>query len=117
MHNLCLIIPNVEKLYPSIQPQLALLAIKETFSADKTTENKTKQAWDELIKFSFNNSYISYKGETFTSKIGIPTGGSLSWQIVDIFLHWVLFAKAKPNIPSIEAICLFKTLIDDCIGA
>ena len=44
MHNLCLIIPNVEKLYPSIQPQLALLAIKETFSADKPTENKTKQA-------------------------------------------------------------------------
>ena len=78
---------DVEKLYPSIQPQLALLAIKEAFATDKTTENKTKQACDELIKFSFNNSYISYKGETFNSKIGIPTGGSLSRQIADIFLH------------------------------
>ena len=104
MHNLCLIIPNVEKLYPSIQPKLALLAITEAFATDKTTENKTKQACDELIKFSFNNSYISYKGETFNSKIGIPTGGSLSRQITDIFLHWVLFVKANPNIASIRQI-------------
>ena len=107
---------DVEKLYPSIQPKLVLLAIKEAFATDKTTENKTKQACDELIKFSFNNSYISYKGETFNSKIGIPTGGSLSRQIADIFLHWVLFVKANPNITSIEAVRLFKRFIDDCIG-
>ena len=54
--------------------------------------------------------------KTFSSKIGIPTGGSLSRQIADIFLHWVLFVKANPNIPSIEAIRFFKRFIDDCIG-
>ena len=107
---------DVEKLYPSIKPKLALMAIKEAFTADKSTNSKTKQACEELVKFSFDNSYLSYKDETFSSKIGIPTGGSLSRQIADIFLHWVLFVKANPNIPSIEAIRLFKRFIDDRIG-
>ena len=114
--NINLFTLDAEKLYPSIQPQLALIAIKEAFAADKTTETKTKMACEELIKFSFDNSYVSYKDETFSSKIGIPTGGSLSRQIADIFLHWVLFVKANPNIPTIEAIRFFKRFIDDIIG-
>ena len=107
---------DVEKLYPSIQPNLAMIAIKHAFKMDKTTDNKTKLACEELIKFSFENSYVSYKNETFSSKIGIPTGGSLSRQIADIFLHWLLFEKIIPNIKNIEAIRFFKRFIDDCIG-
>ena len=107
---------DVEKLYPSIKPELALIAIKEAFAADKTTSNKTKLACEEIIKFSFDNAYVSYQNETFKSKIGIPTGGSLSRQIADIFLHWVLFVKANPSIPAVEAIRFFKRFIDDCIG-
>ena len=103
-------------MYPSIQPQLALKAIKEAFASDQTIDNKTKLACEEIIKFSFEKSYVSYKDETFSSKIGLPTGGSLSRQIADIFLHWVLFVKANPNIPGTEAIRFFKRFIDDCIG-
>ena len=114
--NINLFTLDVEKLYPSIQPQLALEAIKEAFAGDKTTDSKTKLACEEIIKFSFEKSYVSYKDETFSSKIGLPTGGSLSRQIADIFLHWVLFVKANPNIPGIEAIRFFKRFIDDCIG-
>ena len=114
--NINLFTLDVEKLYPSIQPKLAIAAIKEAFAADKTTDSKTKLACEELIRFSFNNAYVSYQNETFSSKIGIPTGGSLSRQIADIFLHWVLFVKANPNIPSVEAIRFFKRFIDDCIG-
>ena len=107
---------DVEKLYPSIQPDLAMMAIKEAFAVDKTTDKKTKLACEELIKFSFNNSYVSYKDETFAPKIGIPTGGSLSRQIADIFLHWLLYVKIKPTIQTIEAIRFFKRFIDDCLG-
>ena len=52
----------------------------------------------------------------FMSKIGIPTGGSLSRQIADIFLHWILFIKASPKITDLQAIKLWKRFIDDCIG-
>ena len=35
---------DVEKLYPSIQPELAMQAIKETLAADRSTNRKTKVA-------------------------------------------------------------------------
>ena len=93
-----------------------MIAIKEAFKEDEATDNNMKMACVELIKFSFEQSYVSYKDETFSSKIGIPTGGSLSRQIADIFLHWLLFEKIIPNLNNIEAIRLFKRFIDDCIG-
>ena len=49
--------------------------------------------------------------------MGIPTGGSLSRQIADIFLHWLLFVKIKPKITEIQAIKLWERFIDDCLGA
>ena len=67
--NINLFTLDVEKLYPSIQPHLALVAIKEAFSADKTTDAKTKTACEELIKFSFDNSYVSYKDEHSAPKL------------------------------------------------
>ena len=48
--------------------------------------------------------------------MGIPTGGSLSRQIADIFLHWILFIKITPNISLIQAIRFWKRFIDDVIG-
>ena len=83
----------LQKLYPSIQLQLALLAMKEAFATDNTMEKKTSEACDDLIKFNFN---ISYKGKTFSSKIGIPTGRSLSQQIADIPYTGYYLSKKSP---------------------
>ena len=107
---------DVEKLYPSIQPELALLAIHDALAMDKTTDKKTKTAIEHFIRLSFEQSYVSYRNECFKSKIGIPTGGSLSRQIADIFLHWILFIKMSPKLSLLEAIRFWKRFIDDCIG-
>ena len=72
-----LICLHVEKLHPSIKPELALIAIKEAFAADNTTNNETKVACKKIIEFSFGNAYLCYQNETLKSKIGISTGGSL----------------------------------------
>ena len=85
-------------------------------SAEKSTNKKLKNVIEQFIKVSFENSYVSYKNDTYKSKIGIPTGGSLSRQIADIFLHWIIFVKANPNLNEIEAIRFWKRFIDDCIG-
>ena len=114
--NVNLFTSDVEKLYPSIQPKLAMKAIQETLAADKSTNRNLKKVIEQFINFSFNNSYVSYKNDTFKSKIGIPTGGSLSRQIADIFLHWIIFIKANPKLNAIEAIRFWKRYIDDCIG-
>ena len=107
---------DVERLYPSIQPDLALQAIHEALRADKTTDKKTKNAIEMFIKLSFEHSYVTYKNESFKSKIGIPTGGSLSRQIADIFLHWILFFKMTPKLSLIQAIRFWKRFIDDIVG-
>ena len=115
--NINLFTLDVEKLYPSIQPEVAIQAIQETLSADKTTDKKTKKAIEQFIKLSFEHSYVTYQNECFKSEIGIPTGGSLSRQIADIFLHWILFVKMRPKINSIQFIKFWNRFIDDCLGA
>ena len=107
---------DVEKLYPSIQPELAMRAIKETLAADRSTDRKVKTAIEQFIKLSFENSYVTYQNQCYKSKVGIPTGGSLSRQIADIFLHWILFIKMTPKLTLIQAIRFWKRFIDDCVG-
>ena len=107
---------DVEKLYPSIQPDLAMQAIRETLAMDKTTDRKTKKAIEHFIQLSFENSYVTYQDKCYKSEVGIPTGGSLSRQIADIFLHWILFIKITPNPTLIQAIRFWERFIDDCIG-
>ena len=47
--NVNLFTMDVEKLYPSIQPDLALQAIHEALRADKTTDDKTKYAIEQFL--------------------------------------------------------------------
>ena len=107
---------DVEKLYPSIQPELALQAIHDALDADTSTDRKTKIAIEHFIRLSFEQSYVSYQNECYKSKIGIPTGGSLSRQIADIFLHWILFIKMTPKLSVNAAVRFWVRFIDDCIG-
>ena len=88
---------DVKSLYPSIKPNLALQAIRDVLSTDKTTKKNLKKAIAQFIELSFENSYVTYKNDCYRSKVGIPTGGSLSRQIADIFLHWILFHKMNPK--------------------
>ena len=107
---------DVEQLYPNIQPGPAMQAIRDAFAMDKTTDKNTKSAILHFIQLSFDNSYITYQDKTYKSIVGIPTGGSLSRQIADIFLHWILFIKMTPKLSLIQAIRYWQRFIDDCIG-
>ena len=114
--NINLFTLDVKALYPSIQPELALEAVRDALLTDKTTNKNTKTAIARFIELSFENSYVTYGGECYQSKIGIPTGGSLSRQIADIFLHWILFKKINPSLDTAQAIRFWKRFIDDCLG-
>ena len=114
--NVYLFTLDVEKLYPSIQPALAMQAIRDALTMDKTTDKKTKKAIEHYIALSFENSYVTYQDACYKSKVGIPTGGSLSRQIADIFLHWILFIKMTPKLSLVQAIRSWKRFIDDCVG-
>ena len=107
---------DVEKLYPSIQPDKALQAVQHTLSEDVKTEKRIKDSLITLIEFCFNESYITYNNSCFRGKVGIPTGGCISRQIADIFLHYVLFVQSEVKIDNIHEIPFWKRFIDDCLG-
>ena len=69
---------DVEKLYPSIQPNLAMSAIEDVLNSNTVVERWIKVAIQAFVKLSLDESYVAYKGEVFKPKIGIPTGGSFS---------------------------------------
>ena len=89
---------DVESLYPSINPELALEAIHDALMLDTTTDKNTKTAIELFIKLSFENAYVTFEDGVYKSKLGIPTGGSLSRQIADIYLPALdTFQKDQPQ--------------------
>ena len=68
------------------------------------------------MKLSFEESYVTFKEQVYKPKIGIPTGGSLSRQIADIFLHWLLFEKIDTSFMSAAELRFWKRFIDDGVG-
>ena len=80
---------DVEKLYPSIQPELAIQAIEDLLESTRDEEeSRLGEAILSFVKLSFAESYVTYKDGVYKPKVGIPTGGSLSRKIADSFLHW-----------------------------
>ena len=79
-------------------------------------DEKTGEAVKEFVKLSFQESYVTYKDQVFKSKVGIPTGGSLSRQIADTFLHWLLFKKIDQSIMSARELRIWRRFIDDGFG-
>ncbi len=107
---------DVEKLYPSIEPRLALQAIEETLNEDTETEGRIKEALLKFIRFCFEEAYVQYGDKCYKGKKGIPTGGCNSRQIADIFLHWVLFKQGDFKVNTIPELDFWKRFIDDCTG-
>jgi hypothetical protein len=111
--NLLLATLDVEALYPSINPQLALTAMAEVFAEDSTTSDGIKAALKDFTELGFEESFVTFRGSCYKPLIGIPTGGCDSRQISDIFLNWLLFTKIKDNISQWSLVQLFRRFIDD----
>ena len=107
---------DVEKLYPSIQPQLAEEAVTDLITNLDEESAAVAEAVKQFVKLSLDESYVTYKERVFKPKVGIPTGGSLSRQIADTYLHWVLFKKINPDIMTANELRFWKRFIDDGIG-
>ena len=114
--NIHLFTLDVEKLYPSIQPALAEEALHDLLSNIDEEDAKAGEAVEAFVNLSFKESYIAYKNQVFKPKVGIPTGGSLSRQIADIFLHWLLFKKIDTSIMTANELRFWSRFIDDGIG-
>ena len=107
---------DVAKLYPSIQSELAEEALADLFGSLDEEDANIGEAVKSFVKLSLEELYVTYKERVFKPKIGIPTGGSLSRQIADTFLHWLLFKKIDTSVMNATELRFWKRFIDDGIG-
>ena len=114
--NIHLFTLDVEKLYPSIQPRYALEALQDMLANIGEEDRKIGEAIEAFVRLSLEESYVTHKDGVFKPKIGIPTGGSLSRQLADIFLHWLLFKKSNTSTMNRAELLFWKRFIDDGIG-
>ena len=73
--NLMLATLDVEALYPSIDKNLALQAMKEAFSLDETTSANIKSAVLTFTEVALNEAFVTFRGKVYQPIKGIPTGG------------------------------------------
>ena len=107
---------DVVSLYPSIQPALAIEAMKHAFGEDRAHGEGTKEALGEFVEEIFDRSFVTFEQAVFKGKEGIPTGNCISRQMADIFMHWLLFVKVTPGMLNRELVAFWKRFIDDILG-
>ena len=56
---------DVEAIYPSINKELALEAMKEAFSLDSTTSAGTKEALLNFMKLSLDEAFVTFQGNVY----------------------------------------------------
>ena len=59
---------------------------------------------------------VTYKGEGYINKEGIPTSNCISRQVADVTMHWVLFKQINRKMKNWSLIDLWKRFIDDVFG-
>ena len=91
-------------------------ALEDMLSNIGEEDQKVGKAIKEFVQLSFDESYITHQDKVFKSKVGIPTGGSLSRQIADVFLHWLLFKKIDTSIMTPNELLFWRRFIDDGLG-
>ena len=63
--NILLATLDVEALYPSINPTLALEAMADAFTLDSTTSDGIKEALMSFTKLSFQNSCVTFRDHCY----------------------------------------------------
>ena len=106
---------DVEALYPSIKISFVQEAIRHALISCTQYSTDHINMIVELVNFSINNAVIHYRGGWYSHKEGIPTGGSDSGSIANIYVKWCLDQKilANPDVVKYNRIDQRKRFLDD----
>ena len=88
---------DVDALYPSIKTEYVQEAIKHALHMCTDYDLNQIDMIVNLVNFSINNAVVHYRGAWFAPISGIPTGGSESGCIANIYVKWCLDLKILPS--------------------
>ena len=106
---------DIDGLYPNIRRDLALDAIKDALEVSTGYTSEQIVMILDLLKCCLNNSVIHYRGNWYRSLVGVPTGGSESCPIANIFVKWILdkYILTDTTILSKNKIQVRRRFLDD----
>ena len=81
---------DVKALYPSINPTYVPEAVQAALDTVTVLSEDRKKAIIELVVFSISNAVVHYRDRWYRMLEGVPTGGSDSVCLANIYMKWVL---------------------------
>ena len=108
---------DVVSLYDSLSPDLILEAFNHAATFLRPSWTQEFKIWIcDLISLSFQASFLEFRGDFYISKTGIPTGSTLSVDLANISVRYVLSILFEEDDFAREHVPLFLRLVDDGCG-
>ena len=106
---------DVDALYPSIKIKYVQEAIRHALVSCTGYSMDHIDMIIKMVNLSINNAVVHYRGKWYSPKQGIPTGGSESGSIANIYVKWCLDQKILPSqqVKSLNKIEKRKRFLDD----
>ena len=108
---------DVVSLYDSLSPQLVLEAFSDAVSTLGPTWSPSFVTWiKNLISLSLEAAFVSFRGIFYKGKSGIPTRGTLSVELANIAVRYVLRDLFNRDDFYSQNIVMFVRFVDDGAG-
>ena len=108
---------DFDSLYDRLKPDIVIQAVKDAMKSCRVGWSKGLMNWNvKLIKLSMRSAYGEFKGSFFKAKGGIPTGGSISVELANIAVYFILKNILFNDKKLMKDIVGIKRYIDDGIG-
>ena len=106
---------DVDALYPSIKPDLAITALSDALHSVTAFANDQIDMILTLSRYCIENSVVQYRGKWFKLLVGLPTGGPESGSIANIVVYFVLekILLIDPKICNLNLLLSRKRFLDD----
>ena len=108
---------DIVSLYDSLSPELVLKAFDHAVEHLRPEWDPDFVLWLKgLISLSFDSSFLCFRGVFYKSNKGIPTGGTLSVDLANLTVKYVLNIIFKLDNFFSQNIILFLRFVDDGAG-
>ena len=108
---------DFDSLYDRLRPEVVIEAVEDAMKSCRADWSKGFMDWMvEVIKLSMKSAFGEFKGIFFKAKGGIPTGGSISVELANIAVYFILKTVLFNDKFMMTDIVGIKRYIDDGVG-
>ena len=108
---------DFDSLYDRIDPELVIEAVEHAMESCRSDWSEGFKKWLlDLIMLSIQSAFGEFRGKFHKAKGGIPTGGSISVELANITVYFVLKKVLFDDTKLMRDIVGIKRFIDDGVG-